>query len=102
MLLLLMQDNGLAWIPIIFSSGPVNGWDPFVSPRLKVGARERPARHLAALLQQVRDAQELGRGVMIPQITSHTGHDSFSEVGASQHPFACCNGPTAFQQARRP
>ena len=56
-----LQDYGWAWVPIAFTSGPVWGWDPFLpGSQHTAQACDGVAKHLAALTQQVDQAQVRG------------------------------------------
>mmetsp|Transcript_25816 Transcript_25816/g.49010 ORF Transcript_25816/g.49010 Transcript_25816/m.49010 type:complete len:307 (-) Transcript_25816:337-1257(-) len=77
----LMQQHDLQWVPIVFSSGPVGGWDPFLpGARTTAGHADSVARHVRALAGQTEAALEFG--LPIPFFTSHAGHDSFPEEQA--------------------
>ncbi len=55
---MVVQDYGWAWVPIAFTSGPVWGWDPFLpGSQHTAQACDGVAKHLAALMQQVDQAQ---------------------------------------------
>jgi sugar phosphate isomerase/epimerase len=83
----LMNHHSLQWVPILFSSGPVDGsWDPFLLPNPITLKNPKPKRfptashgdsvacHTAAIAGQADAASTLG--VPIPFFNSHTGHAS--------------------------
>jgi len=89
----LMRRNRLAFVPIVFTSGPVwRGWDPFTEGAAVARARDPPALHVAALRGQLQAALSLGLDV--PFATAHTGHDSMGDEAAAAT-FAGCDAAAA-------
>ncbi|KAK9818181.1 hypothetical protein WJX72_008314 [[Myrmecia] bisecta] len=88
----LLKELGLSWIPIIYSSGPVNGWDPFLPSLdlLPIKHSDPVRHHLEGLQQQICDAQIIaGTGTPIPFFNAHSGHDSFEHGQSVQLMEAC-------------
>jgi hypothetical protein len=77
-----VQEAALAWVPILFSSGPVNGWSPATRSAPVAGHGAGPAAHVEALGHQIRAAQSLAHAHQVPIhfYNAHSGHDSFTEV----------------------
>lgn len=48
-----LAEHGLAWIPILFSSGPVDGWHPHLPGDERVAHDGDVASHVRALRDQV-------------------------------------------------
>ncbi|KAK3260921.1 hypothetical protein CYMTET_30148, partial [Cymbomonas tetramitiformis] len=69
----LMKEYGLQWIPILFSSGPVDGWDPFLPDAPRSAHSGSVQQHAKALAGQAEDA--LAFDIPIPFFNCHSGHD---------------------------
>ena len=52
-----LAEHGLAWIPILFSSGPVDGWNPHLPGDQRVPHDGDVASHVRALREQVSQCQ---------------------------------------------
>lgn len=90
-LLILMKESSLSWIPILFTSGPVNGWSPGI-PSASCTTHGAPAQHhVDALARQVEAAQELASTHQVPIhfFNAHSGHDSFTEGAAVEYLEKC-------------
>lgn len=80
-----MQEHALSWVPIVYSSGPVGGWDPFLPNSHDASHAADVSHHIAALRQQISDAHHVGKDLDILFFNAHSGHDSFSFSKAMQY-----------------
>jgi len=81
----LLGRHGLAWLPIVFSSGPVwHGWSPFPPSAVTTAVwSDSPARHAAALEESLRIAASLR--LSTPFAVAHSGHDSWTFEQAAEY-----------------
>lgn len=76
-----LQEHGLRWVPIIFSSGPMwGGWDPFLPSDLKSSHQPDVAQHISALQGQIDSAKRLGLDIAF--FNGHTGAIPLPPSGA--------------------
>ncbi|SPR01197.1 Xylose isomerase-like TIM barrel domain-containing protein [Plasmodiophora brassicae] len=78
-----MRELDLLWAPIVFSSGPIDGCDPFIDGDLRAGPGSSWKTQLSAWQNQISRVERLGLPPSkITLINSFSGHDAMEHADA--------------------